>query len=220
MPKKQSCLFVDLTGKKLGRLTAIEFVPRKGRRSKWRCVCDCGNEALVDGHRLRSGGTLSCGCFRQEVTGRKNLSHGMTKTGEYRCWSAMKRRCYNENCKDYADYGSRGIRVCKAWRDSFEAFLRDMGTRPSIAHTIDRLDSNGDYEPTNCRWATPVRQGRNRRCSKLLTLHGRSQCAADWADELKIPKNTIYQRIACGWDDERILTQPHAHRKSPKEHRT
>lgn len=150
-------VFLDLTDMTFGELRAARFVSGRG----WLCECSCGGEKTVRGGALTSGNVISCGC-------RANLSlhsvtHGMTGQAEYIAWKAMKARCLNPNHKSYAGYGGRGISICKEWECSFENFFRDMGFRPSELHSVDRIDNDGNYEPSNCRWATKAEQTRNRR---------------------------------------------------------
>lgn len=127
---------------------------------------------------------------------------------EYRVWKNILTRCTNPRRHNAHCYALRGIAVCARWRDSFEAFLEDVGPRPSARHSIDRIDNDRGYEPGNVRWVTPAEQSRNTRRNKRLTLNGRTMCAADWAKELRISPFTLYDRIRKGWSDERVLTAP------------
>lgn len=176
------------------------------------CRCDCGRVKAVRLMNLRSGKTKSCGCLAKELAverghrfgGRKK--HGWTGTAEYRIWLGMKSRCADlEN----AGYGGRGIRVCERWEESFPAFLEDMGPRPSPEHSIDRYpDNNGNYEPGNCRWATPFEQARNRRNSVILEFDGRRMWVSEWAAELGVPVQRIFKRLKRRWSAEDTLKKP------------
>jgi hypothetical protein len=155
--------FVDLTGKRFGRLTVLSYQGRpKPSFHVWQCGCDCGNETVIEGSRLKSGKAKSCGCLRRELSAARRLRHGRTDTAEHNTWIGMKGRCYNPANPKFYRYGGRGITVCERWRDNFENFAADMGPRPSPLHSIDRIDNDRGYEPGNCRWATQLEQQRNR----------------------------------------------------------
>lgn len=158
----------DLTGKVFERLTVLSFVGMtKSRKSRWLCLCDCGNTKTVHGSNLKTGIAKSCGCLHKELAslvGKANVKHAMNNTPTYKSWCALKRRCLGVNSKDYVRYGGRGIKVCEQWL-SFENFFKDMGERP-VGKTIDRINVNGDYEPSNCKWSTSKEQSQNRRNSK------------------------------------------------------
>jgi hypothetical protein len=133
---------------------------------------------------------------------------------EYPIYAAMKQRCYNTNCAEYENYGGRGIGVFQEWRDSFEAFIRDVGRRPSPEHSLDRYpDNDGNYEPGNVRWATIAEQQRNKRNNVMLTFNNETRCAADWADHLGMKRHTLDGRLKDGWSVERALTTPVAKRR-------
>jgi len=123
------------------------------------------------------------------------------------CWYAMWRRCTNESCYDYKHYGGRGISVCDRWRD-LSAFSEDMGPRPSKSHSLDRIDVDGDYEPSNCRWADRLEQQRNKRNLRFLTVKGETKCLAEWAETSEIKANTILRRVLLGWDHESAIKTP------------
>jgi hypothetical protein len=163
---------LDLKGQRFGRLTAVrENGKMYGRRVAWLCLCDCGSEKTIPGEKLRDGMVRSCGCLLSEANSLRTRTHGQTgnyrkgigKTKEYRAWCHAKARCHCKTDRKYPIYGARGIVMCDRWRDSFEAFFSDMGKAPSGAHSIDRINVDGNYEPGNCRWATPKEQRNNQR---------------------------------------------------------
>ena len=157
----------DETGKRYHSLTVLSKIGRdKQGRAIWLCRCDCGNEIEARGASLREGNTKSCGCAKKASGPLNATIHGEgvrhEQTPEYRTWCAMRSRCNTPSAGNYAGYGGRGIKVCARW-DDFLTFLADMGRKPSPAHSIDRVDPNGDYEPGNCRWSTASEQQRNKR---------------------------------------------------------
>jgi hypothetical protein len=141
--------------------------------------------------------------------GQSNATHGQARQGritsEWRAWMSMQTRCFDSNCKNYPNYGGRGITVCEPWR-RFEVFFTDMGPKPTPEHSIDRKDNNGNYEPGNCQWAIKIQQARNRRTSKIITMNGRSQSVAAWAEEYGVKADTVRHRLARGITIEQALT--------------
>lgn len=127
---------------------------------------------------------------------------------ERKVWAGMLQRCGNPSAENYSLYGGRGIRVCKRWCESFDAFYEDMGPRPGAGYQIDRIDNDGNYEPGNCRWATAKENSRNRRNNRRLTFRGETLTVAEWAERLKLTATVIYSRLSLGWSARRALTAP------------
>ena len=153
---------VDLTGQSFDRLTVLSYAGNdQDRRALWRCACSCGKDVVVLGKWLRAGRVKSCGCLRKEMIASVKASHRMSATATYRSWASMLTRCSNPKQESYKRYGEIGICVCEQWK-RFENFFDDMGVRPE-GRTLDRINPFGNYEPGNCRWATPSEQSRNTR---------------------------------------------------------
>lgn len=198
---------IDLTGQTFGLLTALHSVPSK--KSRWLCICECGKEKEVAACHLRAGKIRSCGHLIAEATRARSMKHGRKPRGAafdstYSTWSAMWTRCTNPKQRSWQRYGGRGIKVCDRWKD-FALFLEDMGERPKES-TLDRIDNNGDYTPSNCRWACFRQQARNRRGSLHITHNGQIKPLAQWAEELGMVYSTLYNRIyRYGWSIERAM---------------
>ncbi|CZY44048.1 hypothetical protein ACLB5K_004550 [Enterobacter hormaechei] len=196
---------IDLTGNQFGKLTVLTYANKdKSGVSMWLCSCECGTEKVIRSNALRSGRTQSCGCM-------SGAKHGHRRTKEtspsYISWLSMQRRCNNPGDAYYADYGGRGITVCARW-GNFEAFLKDMGERPT-GHTLDRIDVDKGYSPNNCRWATPKDQARNRRNNHMLDTPAGRMCITKAAETYGVKVKTIAHRLSRGWSVEKaLLTQP------------
>jgi len=190
----------DLTKENpFGRLTVI----KRAENDKWgnrRCLCECvcGNIKTINESSLISGGTQSCGC----MTKGRHATHGMTKTPEYGIWGKMKDRCYKRSDGGYKHYGGRGIAVCDRWLIFFENFITDMGLRPSLNHSIERKDNNGDYEPGNCKWATCLEQNQNKRNNRIFIaispsgVRHKSKCQRQFARDHNLSQSGIYNCLA------------------------
>jgi len=205
MPK-----IIDRIGQKFNRLTVISRAPNKPNRrgTIWNCVCECGNSVTVQLNNLTSGNTKSCGCWNNEVRTKRLTKHGLYGTPEYLTYHAMKARCLNQNEKCFKHYGGRGITICDSWLESFDNFLNDMGNRPSLNHSIDRIDNDGDYTPKNCRWVVVKVQANNKRNNRLLTANGKTQTLQQWAEEVGIHDRTIRDRLVRGWSEEKAINTP------------
>lgn len=194
-------------GVEFGLWTVIEFAGRIRYRDCWNCRCRCGTVAVRQERQLVSGKNGGCAICRNGTR-----THGKTLTPEHVAWKAMLQRCYYEKHPQHKDYGGRGIKVCDRWRNSFENFLADMGPKPSPEHSIDREDNDGNYEPDNCRWQTPVDQCNNKRNNVLVTVDGETKTVAQWAAITGLSPFTIYARInSLKWSHHRAVTEPPRH---------
>lgn len=205
----------SLIGLTVGRLTVTALaeptVYGDGRRVYyWTCACVCGRATRVSGGSLtKRNPTRSCGCLTSEATAARNSKDVRNEDNPaYKCWSGMKTRCLNPKHGHFKHYGGRGVSVCQRWLDSFEAFLADVGPRPSMQHTLDRYpNKDGNYEPGNVRWATRAEQQRNKRDNRAVTL-----TVADWAEKTGLHPATILDRLRRGWGVEKTLTTPTTYR--------
>lgn len=194
---------IDLTNQRFGKLIAMSMHSADSYgRKKWLCLCDCGNSSIVSSDNLRRGHTLSCGCVKAKRAAEASITHGHTSimvSPEYRAWVHMKTRCYNVNASNYYLYGGRGIKVCDRWFNSFENFFADMGMRPSAEHSLDRYPNvNGDYELSNCRWATKIEQARNKRNNRIINYNGKMIPIWELSDIVGSNDGVIRNRINRG----------------------
>ena len=174
-------------------------------------MCDCGKETIVYESNLGKC-TFSCGCLSRDKSKEHNSKHGQSRTRLFTIWSGMRHRCRNPKLREYPDYGGRGIKVCKEWDDSFEAF-RDWAMSHGYTEelTLDRIDNDGNYEPSNCRWITMKEQQANKRNNVLLTYNGETHIAKEWARRTGLSYRLIMCRLHYGWSAERTLSTPPRH---------
>lgn len=202
-PKKD---IIDLSGMKFGMLTVLSR-DHKGKDRKWyyKCKCDCGNITVVRSNALTCGNTKSCGC-------KKGLrdSHHLSKTRLYRIWIGMKDRCKNINNHAYKRYGGKGVKICEEWDKDFMLFWEwslQNGYKETLS--IDRIDVNGNYEPSNCRWVTAQEQADNKTSNIVITINGKTRNLQQWCDEYGIKRSTVNTRVKqCGWDYVKAITTP------------
>lgn len=213
----------DLTGQTFGRLTVLGIAPKRpGQKPiRWWCRCECGNVIDATPAHLKKGSVKSCGCLNRDfnavraerlvVRNTTTLKkHGQTDIAEYNSWTAMRKRCLNPNHRAYHRYGGRGITICDRWlgEDGFVNFLADMGSRPSWQHTLDRIDPDGNYEASNCRWADELHQQRNRTDARLITHDGQTRCLSEWAALHRMTTLLLWQRLENGWPFELAVRVP------------
>lgn len=204
---------IDLTGQQFGRLTVLsraeDYVSPKGHKLvQWLCECECGNKTTVLTSCLRGGRSQSCGCINREISRKRLLTHGDSNTRLYSIWASMRERCRNSSDKNYHHYGGRGISVCNEW-DSyiiFKEWALNNGYHEDL--TLDRIDVNGNYEPTNCRWVTMNIQANNKRNNHYITYNNKTQSMMDWSNEIGINYSTLRKRIRDGWSPEKALSNP------------
>lgn len=204
MPK-----FEDLTGQRFGYLTVIKKAGKnKSDKILWLCKCDCGKLKIIQGASLKNGRTKSCGCLRKKGARR---THGFKYTRLYCIWQGIKKRCLNKNTSNYYIYGGRGIKICDEWKNDFKSFhdwAYANGYDESAKRgdcTIERIDVNGNYEPSNCRWATMKEQCRNTRSNKLITYNNETRCLMDWSYIFNINYKTLLYRFKKGWTIEKAF---------------
>lgn len=204
----------DFTGQQIGRLTVIQRAddivsPNGRRRTAWLCRCECGKILTVRGECLSNTKrqTKSCGCLSADTARELKLTHGSAHTKLYGVWSGMKARCYNVNSTAYENYGGRGIQMCADWRNNYESFEKWAFTNGySEGLSIDRIDVDGDYTPTNCRWTDATTQARNRRTNRILNFNGEEHTLTEWAQILNISPKTLFSRLYAGYSVEKILS--------------
>ena len=213
--------YKDITGKRFGRLIAIEPVGKvkHGETTEWLCRCDCGNLTITKGQYLRGGNTKSCGCLQKELAAermrQRETKHGECRTRLYRIWVNMKNRCNCPNNTHYECYGGRGIKVCKDWMESYENFKNwAINNGYSDTLTLDRIDVNKDYYPENCRWVTRHEQALNRRTTYQITYKGETKTFFEWSQIVGIDSKTLRSRVTeRNWSVEEAFTTPLGERR-------
>ena len=202
-----------MIGQKFNRLTVVcradnYITPSGAKERRWLCECDCGNTTVVTTAHLKSGHTKSCGCFAMEMRIQNGLreKHGLTRTRIHGIWTQMKTRCYNPNDEHFPNYGGRGITVCAEWLNDVKAFHEwAMANGYADYLTIDRIDTNGNYCPENCRWASKKEQTRNRRNTRFLTFNDETKTLKEWSEITGIKYQTLFCRYKAGKSPEEIL---------------
>lgn len=194
--KKPKRILHDLTGKRFGRLNVIEYYGISAKKQiYWLCNCDCGSQVYVKTTDLTGNRKKSCGCLQQE-TGSSNYKYGCRTNRLYCIWRGMKARCLNINSKSYSEYGERGISICKEWLNdfaSFQSWALNNGYAKNL--TIDRIDANGNYEPSNCRWANMKTQQNNKRNNRYLVIDGETKTLAEWCRIYKADREKVKYRL-------------------------
>ena len=188
--------FEDLTGKTFNRLTVIKRAEIEKKEVYYLCKCTCGNEKIIRGKDLKYNKIKSCGCLNKEKTIERNTKHSLRHTRIYRIWLLMKNRCLNSKYHLFKNYGGRGITICNEWKNDFMSFYNwamTNGYQDDL--TIDRIDVNGNYEPSNCRWATRLQQQRNTTRLRKITYKNETHCISEWAEILGLEYNTLYHRF-------------------------
>ena len=210
--------FQNLTGRRFCKLTVIRLGPKNAKKAKggnrWECICDCGAIVNVRAGGLLSGGSKSCGCRRLDSNRSRRKSTTQRDHPLYVIWRHVQRRCLDLRNPAYPDYGGRGITVCRQWVESLDCFAKDMGPRPSKAHSIDRIDNDGNYEPGNCRWATPKQQSGNRRSNVLITINGTTKLAQRWSEDSGVDPGVIITRFRKGITGIALLRKGYSRREN------
>lgn len=214
----------DLTGQRFGRLTVLKrgddyIYPNGKTKVMWMCRCDCGKEKDISGSALTQGLTQSCGCYKSEMKRKQLTTHGELARGNdsrlYLSWECMKARCYNPHNDYYHRYGGRGISVCEEWKRSFANFREwalSNGYKEGL--TIDRINFDGNYEPSNCRWATSKEQANNKCTSHFVAYNGTTKTLSQWSEATGLSYPTLLGRIKRGWSVGEMLTTPQRNKEN------
>lgn len=209
--------FIDLTGTRYDRLLVLKrgehYVLKNHTGYYWICQCDCGKVVKIKGEHLRSGDTHSCGCYALDC--RREGTHHLTDTRLFKIWTGMKTRCYNSHSRSFKDYGARGIKLCDEWVTNFMSFYSwAIQNGYSDDLTIDRIDSDGDYSPTNCRWISKQEQARNKRNNHWIEIDGERKLLIDWCTQYNIRPSVVLNRIRRnGWTEKDAIITPVGERR-------
>jgi len=204
----------DISGRLFGHLTALRRIESdRHSHARWLCRCDCGTEKGILYAQLMRGTTHSCGCHKAQLLKDKKTKHGKSNSKIYSIWCNMIRRCYDSRVSNYHRYGGRGIEICERWL-RFEHFLADMGDPPD-GMSLDRVNNDGNYEPSNCRWATREQQSKNSTRPILLSFRGLTMNVTEWATHLGISQGTLSERLKT-WPFEEALSRGRSYRWSRK----
>ena len=205
---------LNLEGKRFGKLLVLGFSHADRGYTYWKCKCDCGNEIVIRGAYLTSKTkpTRSCGCLVKETAANnlpkhKCITHNMSKTKFYDVWNSMIMRCTNPNSKSYKRYGERGIKVCERWR-TFQNFYDDMFEDYKDGLSIDRINNDGNYEPSNCKWRSKKQQANNTRGNHLLTYKNKEYTLMEASEKFKVPYSALKRRIYKGWSIDKAIETP------------
>jgi hypothetical protein len=185
----------DLTGLTFTRITVLSHSHVINKRHYWNCQCSCGIKKKIRGSHLIARKILSCGCYAKDAASQAKKTHGRSGTKIYKTWTEIIARCTNPNSTIYDHYGGRGITMCDRWRYSFENFLLDMGEIPFIGAEIDRIDNNGNYDPSNCRWVTRKQNVNNRSNTLHIEHNGITRTLMEWSEVIGIKYKTLHRRI-------------------------
>jgi Fe2+ or Zn2+ uptake regulation protein len=211
----------DITNEKYGKLTVKRYLGLDDHNQAiWYCECDCGGNRNVRTSKLKSGEVISCGCTNYSMSKENSTTHGMTHTSIFSIWGGMKARCDNPNHVAYNGYGGRGITVCERWlmfenfmEDMYESYLKHCEEFGEDNTSIDRIDVNGNYEPSNCKWATRQEQQNNTRKNIFITLNEETHTVAEWSRIYEVSRYLVYGRLHRGWEiNERLFSPPKSHK--------
>lgn len=204
-----------MIGRSFGRWKVIDVADddKTGKR-RWFCVCECKTQRVVRHAGLMNGTSQSCGCLKIEAFANRSRKRYSSELPEYKVWRSMVQRCHLTTAKSYKSYGAIGITVCDRWRNGtksdspFECFMDDMGARPSPNHSVDRINTNKGYSPSNCRWATKIQQANNARSNRIISFNGEKLTLSEWSKRLGVNYSALKYRLDHGWTATKAFTTP------------